>query len=245
MKVKFLSHEAVSYIKKNRTSVFEALKNESFVDHLNNRLSLTWYTDSNFYRPTINFYIDRNISPIKTDIKNSKIIHSYFKNLTESQASEERFWAGLAIEQKNYEYLNYRWGNDDKTIRYRVVYHAAGKRGFMYHGLARLWWFAHITYDESHNNPYKYTEFCFEYPHILEKMLYRNYSNSKEIRTGIIKGIYQYINEGGVYRIRYLDKLYNHISALSGAHMLDVFTEEDIKQITIKELNKYLLEDKK
>ncbi len=238
MRVKFLNYETIEYIKKNREDVFEELKTKSFNELLQEKFIVDWYEDSKFIKPDIDYYIDRNINPRHTDIENSKLIYDYFKNLTESQASDERLWAGLAIEEKNYNYLKYRWKDDVKTIRYRVVYHAGGKRGFMYHGLARLWWFAHLTFDNQLENPFELTEFCFKYPHILEKMLYRNYSNSKTIRTGIIKGIKEYLNEGGEYKISYLDKLFNHISALSGVHMLDMYSEEKIAEITKEELFK-------
>lgn len=239
MKVKFLNYETISYIKNNRAKIHKDLENQTFIEHLEEKFKFDWYISSKFLKPNFNFFMDKNINPKLTDFENSKLMYTYYKNLTESQASDERFWAGLAIEEKNYEYLKYRWKDDDKTIRYRVVYHAGGKRGFMYHGLARLWWFAHITYDESLDNPFELTEFCFKHPHILEKMLYRNYSNSKKVRNGIIKAVKKYEEDGGIYKIQFLDKLFNHFSALSGVHILDAFSEKEIEEIAVNQLYLY------
>src|SRR5690606_26111261 len=105
----------------------------------------------------------------KTDLNNSIEIYNKYQYLTESQASDERFWASLALYEVNLNYLFYRWDKTEKTIKYRVTYHSGGKRGYMYHGLARPWWFAHLTYDGTHEDPYHLTRFTYDYPHIMEK----------------------------------------------------------------------------
>ena len=200
---------------------------------------IAWYKPSKIIKPNIKFIMDETVSKRSTDYENSIKVYSALKNLTESQASDERLWAGLAIEPEYYEYLKYRWGDTKNTLRYRVVYHAGGKRGFMYHGLARLWWLAHITYDESRSNPFELTKFTFKYPHILEKRIYRNFSNSKDIRIGIIEGIQKYVDIGGEYKIKKIDELYKHISTLGSVSLIDNYSQHEIKETTVNILQKY------
>lgn len=239
MYIKFLEYDTVEYIKRNQNKVFNDLKKHSFIEVLDIQFGIDWYKPSKIINPEINFYIDYNINPKLTDYKNSVEIYECFKNLTESQASDERFWAGYAIESNVYEYLKYRWKDTVNILRYRVVYDVSGKRGVMYQGIARLWWFSHITYDSLRENPYELTEFAFKYPHVLEKMIYRNFSNSKSIRMGIIEGIKDFVEKGGKYRVLNIDKLYKYISTLGSVSLIDNITQTEIRKLTENNLNTY------
>lgn len=237
MYLKFLQYETIGYIKNNISTIYENLNDKSFVTFLNEKLGLDWFKNSKFLKPEIDFLIDMNIPPRETDFDNSVKVYEALKNLTQSQASDERIWGGLAVESEVYNYLKYRWGDTANTIKYRVIYHEKGKRGFMYHGIARLWWFAHITHDKSYDDPYELTRFAFNYPHILEKMLYRNFSNSKVIRTGILKGIYAFIKNGGKYSTVKMDKLFKYVSTIGSVNLIDNKSELDIIELVVLKLN--------
>jgi len=63
-----------------------------------------------------------NKDPEKTDFENIKILYSSLKELTESQAMEERVWAGLSHGQL-WGYTQYRWGCEtEKEIRRRYFF---------------------------------------------------------------------------------------------------------------------------
>lgn len=239
MYIKFLDYKTIDYLKKYRDELTDWLQTKSFDEILDDKLGIPWFVDSKIINPNINFVIRTQGRPKDTDIDNAICIYESLKNLTESQASDERLWAGYAIDSKSYNYLKFRWPDIKKTLRYRITYDVPGKRGMMYHGLARLWWFAHLTFDETYEDPYELTRFCFNYPHILEKMLYRNYSNSQSVRIGIIEGIRRFINKGGNYATTKMDLLFNHISIISGVHLLDFISKEEISDLVEKELFTY------
>lgn len=230
-----LKYSSIDYIKKNYKDIFKEIKtnNDSLDDNLTKIIGLNYKEITKFVNPRISFDMSDYKDPKSTDFNNSRLIYEAFINLTESQASDFRLWSGYAINNDVYNYLKYRWKDDERTIYYRVSAHAGGKRGLAYHGIARLWWFAHLTYDETKDNPYELTEFTFEYPHIMEKMIYRNFSNSKSIRFGIIKGIKKFLDQGGKYHTKKLDELYKHISLLSGVNLLDVIPEDEIIKISV------------
>ncbi len=241
MFIKALEYDAIVYIKNNLKTIHNQLQTNSFEKIFEQIFGIDWYKPSKILKPDIYFVMTEKEPKKKknTDFENSIMIYNLLKNLTESQASDERLWAGLAIEPKFYEYLKYRWEDTENTIRYRVVYHTSGKRGVMYHGLGRLWWFAHITYDEKRDDHFELTKFAFEYPHILEKMIYRNFSNSKSIRVGIIEGIKDYVTLGGDYKIKKIDELYKHISTIGSVNLIDSFSKEEIRKITLNNLLDY------
>ena len=57
---------------------------------------------------------NKNLTLGEIDFQNCKIVYSNLKFLTEAQAADERFWAGLAHENF-YDYLRRRWNMDDIT----------------------------------------------------------------------------------------------------------------------------------
>lgn len=234
MYIKILTPNAIEYIKKNYVELFKKITNNNIAQVLNEELITEWNEESKFISREIKFYMPDGVKPILTDFENAKLIYESFNDLTESQASDERFWSGYAIKEDVYNYLKYRWGDNHNLLKYRVVFHAPGKRGLLYHGIARLWWLARLTIDEEKVNMYELTEFTFNYPHIMEKMIYRNFSNSKNVRHGIIEGIKKYIKHGGEYRIAKIDELYLYISTISSVHLLDSFSKEEIVNLTYK-----------
>lgn len=227
-----LTNGTVEYIRKNYEVIFSQIGDKSISEYLIEELGIDYKEQSKFFKPKIKFDMSDKSDQKKTDLNNAKLIYEGFKNLTESQASDFRLWSGYAIEDDVYHYLKYRWGDTSNTLAYRVVYKDAGKRGLLYNGIARLWWLAHLTIDEERENIYELTEFTFSYPHIMEKMIYRNFSNSKTIRHGIIEGIQKYIDAGNNYRTKDMDSLYKHISLISGVNLLDIIPQSEIQDIT-------------
>lgn len=228
-----LSYSAIEYIRKYYQDIFNNTDGKNLSTYLESILGLDYKEKSQFLNPKIDFIMTKGINPKDTDYENAKLVYENFKNLTESQASDFRLWSGYAIEDEVYNYLKYRWKNDARTILYRVSYRDAGKRGLLYHGIARLWWLSYLTYDDSKSDKYELTKFTFEYPHIMEKMIYRNFSNSKNVRHGIIEGIKLFIDNGGKYTTSKIDELYKHISMISGVNLLDIIPKEKIKAITL------------
>lgn len=232
-----LTNGTVEYIRKYYETIFNDMNSLNLQEYLKRELGEDFREKSKFLKPSIKFDMSDKLNPKATDFNNAKLVYENFKNLTESQASDFRLWGGYAIEDDVYQYLKYRWKDTDKTIAYRVVYKDAGKRGLLYNGIARLWWLAHLTIDDKRENLYELTEFTFSYPHIMEKMIYRNFSNSKTIRHGIIEGIQKYLTLGGIFRTKDIDELYKHISLISGVNLLDIIPQSEIKEIAYNFLN--------
>lgn len=222
--MKYLTVDTVNQIRKNSEYYFKFFSNSDYEIKLNQEFTSEYYSKNDIEYVHIDFLMNetQKANKKKTDFSNSIKLFETYDFLTESQASDERFWAGLAIEKNNLNYLFYRWEKTSNTIKYRVVYHASGKRGYMYHGLARLWWFTYLTRLEGTENPYELTEFTFSHPHIMEKMIYRNFSNSKHIRLSVIKSIKTFVDNGGEYATKKVDELYKYVSLIGGNRLLDV-----------------------
>jgi len=231
----------INQIKLNLEYYLQFFLQDNYHDRLNDEFGRNYYTNNEIPYLSINFDSSVQIKKDKklTDFKNAVAIYNAYDFLSESQASDERFWCGLALEPANMNYLFYRWGETKNTIQYRVTYHTPGKRGMVYHGLARLWWFVHLTRIVG-DDPYELTRFAFEHPHILEKMIYRNFSNSQKIRQAIILAIKQYVDNGGQYSTKKVDELYKYVSIISGNRLLDLIPQGELIPELISFLNQVL-----
>lgn len=161
------------------------------------------------------------------DLDNAITLHENL-HLTDSQACDERLWISLCF-GKFYDYMQSRWNVKTRSnLSEHWLFPHGQKRGLYFNGISRLYWFAHITYDENLDDPYEITKFCFKDINIVLQMIYRGYSNSKNVRLALLKAIKAFIEDGGTYNRKILHEILKYVSFLGGAYILDSFTEKEL-----------------
>ena len=101
--------------------------------------------------------LNSDLTPGEIDLNNCKILYEKLQFLSESQASDERLWAGLA-HTTFYDYMRKRWGygygkkpksaeKEASAIQTRFFYRYAGRSGFYRNTLSKCWWVGHNTYN--------------------------------------------------------------------------------------------------
>lgn len=229
MKVKYLKMEALLAIKNNQSSVYKLMLESQSNDWLKDFIGEDSFGLSKI--TVRDFEMNTSFeNPNDSDFANAVILYETFKNLNETQATDERLWAGLAFD-KCYNYMIYRWKLDQPTkLTYRWVFYVTNRRKLFYHGLSRLWWFAKMTYDDRLEDPYALTRFVFTHPQIMKAMTYRNYSNNDLIRKSIIKSLIKFEANGGKVNTAVIDGLYKFVSLLSSATLLDAYDEDELTE---------------
>lgn len=127
-----------------------------------------------------------------TDAANVQEFYGKLSFISDSQASDERLWAGLCL-GPFYEYTQYRWKIALKCTRQDVKAHYffgfGARRSLSRNALARLWWIGRLTYDDSRPDPYELTKFvCENADHALH-IIERNTSNSPTIIRAFVSAI--------------------------------------------------------
>lgn len=145
----------------------------------------------------------------ETDFQNAKIVFEAFKDkLNPVQASDLRLWAYLAHVQ-HWDYMFSRWKIDvpdeeeddeeqddgkksprEKTldrIKTRYFFGASRGKAFVRQGIARLYWGAYLTYDDTSDNPYEYTEFFFNKQDVFTSITERSYARNKALVLAALK----------------------------------------------------------
>jgi len=183
------------------------------------------------------------------DLENTKIVHQAFPDLTPLQARDPRLWTRLA-HVECWDYMRKRWDvdryadeeNPGKSARFvlaRYFVPRAESRALLRNGLARLWWYAHLTHDSDRDDPYELTAVLLSSLDIAQQLLERNMGRAPYVRAGFL----DYIRTNGMNlgtsagqrrnRIRDLAKLLN---LRGGVTLLDCLSKDEVTTMLDAEL---------
>lgn len=242
MKLYFMKQSAVDYMKENMKTLYINYYRES-----NNQ----WISDLFDYDPFELFIEvpDFKMAPItdkkgELDLENCKILYSKLINISASQAGDERLWAGLC-NSTFYGYCRLRWGYQTKkqkspeadasAIISRFFFAGTKRTPFYRNTLAKYWWIGHATYQEHATNRFELLD-ALGPDDLSSKVSDLFYSYSFSSNPTIIKGIckaWKIFSDRGIkLSVReYFRPALQYLNALGGGVLLDVFTDEEIKDI--------------
>lgn len=173
--------------------------------------------------------------PENTDYNNVKILYSALKDISDTQASDERFWAGLAHSDL-WEYMRYRCKltevSDNKNKVYRNYFFNYGnKRSLIVHILARMWWVGRLVYDPKEKDPFQALEYMKnDFGTKVLSLFSSNYTNNPQITRAILNAIsFLENNVRKISRKEYLE-IIRYVNYLGGIIILDYLSEEELKQ---------------
>lgn len=178
------------------------------------------------------------------DFENMKILYDSLKELTDSQAGDERIWAGLS-HTYCWDYMQSRWPLPEEKEKWNshvlnnYFFWNSTKAPFL-NGISRLWWYARYTYDSSLDDPYELTKYICEndingkiFPLVSCK-----FASNKNVFRNVIKSIkdYEETNETKLSREEF-NQVKAYLNRLSGKVLLDILDEKDIKYRITNEIN--------
>ena len=184
------------------------------------------------------------------DIDNVKLLYSALKHLTAEQAADGRLWTHFShIEY--WEYMRVRWGVDSeniadgagkeaddqnknivKQIRDRYfLFSDENSRALIRNGIARLWWFGYLTYDQNNTeDPFVLTKTLLDYQDTQAALLERTFGKNAEVLKVCLKVLTEYMPKiranGGRAVIQGLGK---YINLLGGTYFLDTMDKAVLK----------------
>jgi hypothetical protein len=183
----------------------------------------------------------------KDDYNNMVILYTNLKDLTDTQASDERVWAGLA-HTFFWDYMQKRWPLPQNSKKWRkhvlnnYFFWNSTKAPFL-NGISRLWWYARFTYDSNLKDPFELTKYLCDndlngkfFP-----LLACTFSNNKQIFRNIVKAVKEYEETFNIKISRDdFNLLKKYINKLSGKFILDSLSFEELKDKIYNFLNNQL-----
>lgn len=192
--------------------------------------------------------LDTGLGKGEIDLKNCKILYEKLMFLSESQASDERLWAGLT-HATFYNYMRKRWGygygkkpksaeKEAGELKSRFFYSGGTRAGFYRNTLAKCWWVGRNTYDASNGANHferldvigsndinsKVTEFFYNF----------TFSSNPYVLDGIINALRYFKNEGIAVSVReHIRPAMSYLNAVGGAVVIDCIPQEEITDIIV------------
>ena len=180
------------------------------------------------------------------DLQNCKIMYTNLMRISESQASDERLWAGLC-NNTFYKYCRMRWDYQSKKLKNpdadadaiisRFFFKGTYRSGFYRNTLAKCWWVGHGTYQEIHGNKFELLD-ALGVDDLSTKITDLFYSNTFASNPTIIKGIckgWKIFTDRGIKLTtrEYFRPALQYMNALGGGILLDMLDADEIRDVFV------------
>lgn len=196
---------------------------------------------------------DLNLSASEQDFENCKIVYEKLKFLSESQASDERLWAGLT-HGTFYEYVRKRWGytfgkkvrtpeQEAETLKSRFFFKSPGRSGIYRNTLSKFWWVGHNTYDSNNTNNHfekldiigfvdistKINEYFYNFP----------FSANQKIMGAVFESVRGFNDKGLILDAKkHIRPAMSSLNAIGGSVILDCLSQREITSIFTNEIER-------
>ncbi|CDM67807.1 hypothetical protein CM240_0642 [Clostridium bornimense] len=246
MKLYFMKKEALDILKSNLDMIY----NMYFTEKDNRWL---WkICDGN---PFVEFkeipdfslaHIDDDSLKGEIEFQNCKLVYKNLSFLTESQACDERLWAGLC-HSVFYEYLRKRWDYDKKkpktqkeavsNIKSRFFFSGGIRAGLYRNSIAKCWWVGRNTYDATNSNPFEKLDIIGsnDISSKISDIFYsNNFSSNPVILTGVVNALKNFKDEGTQLTLKeHIRPSLQLLNAIGGGVILDCLSEDEITDIVV------------
>lgn len=242
LKLSYMKLDALEQLKKDIPREIERYRNdEVWLDG--------YFENSSYYLPS-NMIVEKvelkkpdenSKDKSKYDIDNTIAFYSAMRELKVVQASDERLWS-LMCHKDYWDYMRSRWSieecnNEDaeevggaakKNSKDRIIeryfFQSNRARALVRNGIARLWWYGYMTYDEKREDPFELTKILLRRHDDAQGLLERSFPHNKKILHAILSVLpkYEYISRD---KFRSLLKSINRIG---GVTILDTLDEQDL-----------------
>lgn len=231
MNIPFVGWDDINAIKSNLAQYvnYFALPDNTWIEK---ELGHNPFISTKYPMPEISLDMSEPIDKaFLTDAKNVQEFYGKLTFISDSQASDERLWAGMCL-GPFWEYTQYRWNIVNKCTANQVEQHFffgyGARRSLSRNALSRLWWIGRLTYDESRGDPYELTKFVCENADHIMHIIERNTSNNPAIIRPFVSAILDARKEGLPINTDTVGELSKYLNLLGGTYILDCLPYQTI-----------------
>lgn len=175
-----------------------------------------------------------------SDLENIKRVYDNLRFLSETQATDECFWAGLSHD-KFWGYMQERWMQEKQTpsvddVANKFFFSKGIRRSCIVHPIAKLWWYGHYTYDESRQNRYELTELLSHDISLGLGLFSNNYTNNPMITKAILGAAYEAEQDGIRVKREMYREMTKYVNLLGGIYILDMLDPSRLKEMVLNKL---------
>lgn len=242
MRVHFMNDEALTFLQGNISSNLPRYQeNNLWVTELCEESGIKAFSEFKMDVPEITFKTNLSLHPEKNDVYNTKVFYSALKKLSDSQATDPRFWVGLA-HSDFWDFMGHRLKlqqvhYDQKRIESNFFCMRGKKDSLFRHALARMWWVGRLTYDKNAVDPFESLKYLHKgYGDKVKKIFKCDFSGNPAVTRALLKSCMTIEQDYGTVPEQDFHELLRYVNLLGGILILDYLTEEELKE---KILNHY------
>lgn len=250
MKIYFMKQEALDLLKDNLEFVYTKYYTEQ-----DNRWLWTVCEGDPFieYKEIPDFSLaglDSGGSAGEIELENCKILYKNLMFLTESQACDERLWAGLCHsvfydyvrKRRNYHKMQPKSAKEAVSgIKSRFFFSGGSRSGMYRNTLSKCWWVGSKTYDASLENPFEKLDIIGsnDISSKISDIFYsNNFSSNPVILDGIVEAFKYFKNQDITLLMReHIRPAMQFLNAVGGSVVLDCLSEKEIADLMINYIN--------
>ncbi|MEK4324645.1 DUF6339 family protein [Paenibacillus sp. FSL R7-0312] len=246
MNLNYISDSSLDDIKSN---IKHNIPKYSFRDHwLNDYFgSERWSFPSKIRVEDIDLHMPIS-STVHFDFENTKKVYTALREMTLTQASDERIWVYLA-HQTFWKYMRERWPVEsylkkqktEDSIKERYFFMSNKGRALVRNGIARLWWYGYISYDEEREDPYELTAMLLSKLDIAQSLLERLFSGNRDITRAVLSVLHKkHKIEGQSVNREVFRSLMMYLNQLGGVTILDALDRLEMEKLIEERLDALL-----
>ncbi len=243
----YFSENVVSWLKTNIPQHLEHYQGNELDEHVHEEaLKMGGIMSADL--PIVLPKLDTGTGTPGHDADNVRIVYSQMKNLTCTQAADERLWSYMTHIQ-SWDYMQKRWGasstsakDKNNFVAERYFLKTNNSRWLIRNGISRLWWFGHLTYTDV--DQWQLTNTLLELQDVQASLLERSYGRNKKILHATLRVIAEHreaLEESLQTRFGGLKKGYQqlgiYVGLIGGTGLLDTMPDIQIE----KEIKKKFL----
>lgn len=169
------------------------------------------------------------------DCKNTQRVFMAMKDISNSQASDERLWAGMA-HYDFYDYMQHRWSGTKilkpSNIENRFFYRKATRDSMFRNTISRLFWVGKLVYDENREDPFELLDyFKSDYSTKSLVIFSYNFSTNPKIVHALLSTLITLEKQGFTYGKEPRDVYITaekYLNILGGTRILDYMDESEL-----------------
>lgn len=250
MKLYFMKKNVIDDLKANMTTLHPNYYRYSTNDWILERYD---YDPFEFFMEVPDFELsmldNRSIGEIELD--NCKILFEHLRKISESQASDERLWAGLC-NGVFYKYVRERWkyqqlklkkpDTDTSAVISRFFFSGGGRAGMFRNTLSKCWWVGKATYDGANPKHWEMLDIIGpeDFATKVSDIFYsNNFVANEDILRGICKGLEFYRKKGIKLNVmQNIRPTLQYLNAIGGSVLLDMYSDTDIAKEVIDSIER-------
>lgn len=182
------------------------------------------------------------------DLANVRLLYDAMRKLSPIQASNKYMWSYLCHAIPKFrKYIQNRWLVNPRENTIRTRFFVTGTRNLIdENALSRLWWYGHLSYDESFSDPYRLTKTLLINQTIGSNTMDSMNRNHPDRIKGVLLAIEDFrdfmgTEKGMIPYFREASKSLNHFAAVTSLEFLE---PEEIRMVFLGFLKKALEENR-